>query len=76
MAKRKADVGARPEGVDPAVREQFELLEAKVEEVLAVVARLKRENRQLEQKVAELEGIQQKVARRLDAVLDKIDQLT
>jgi len=74
---RRAAPPEPPEGGVPAeLREEFERLEARIDEALEVIGRLRQENLELQQQLAGLRQTQAQVARRLDSVLDKIDELT
>jgi predicted nuclease with TOPRIM domain len=54
---------------------EFGRLEAKVNEVLEKMARLKQENRRLRERLDEMSSGNEQAVGRIDAVLDRIDAL-
>ncbi|MGB9742747.1 MAG: hypothetical protein ACP5JB_06965 [candidate division WOR-3 bacterium] len=53
--------------------EQFEALEKKIDQVLACIDRLQKENQQLKRQVMELENLRTAVVEQLNSIIDKID---
>lgn len=54
---------------------EFGRLEAKVEEILEKMTRLKQENRSLRERLDEMSSRNEQAVRWIDAVLDRIDAL-
>jgi chromosome segregation ATPase len=60
---------------DKAVVEQFNALERKIEEVLGLINRLQQENRQLQERLNELERLRAEAIRQINTIIDKIEAL-
>ena len=56
------------------LRAQFDRLERMIDEAVAVIGRLRTENRELVQRLAESERRQHKAVRRLDGLLEGIER--
>jgi hypothetical protein len=54
---------------------QFDVLEAKIEAALELIARLRRENRELADALAAAERLRREAARQLGTVIDRIGAL-
>lgn len=60
---------------DPGLIEQFNALEKKIDRAVALIAQLRKENQELEKKVAELEKLRTAVIDQLNSIIDRIDSL-
>lgn len=60
---------------DKKLVEQFHTLEKKIDAVLHLIARLKEENRQLQEELTKLEARRQNALQQLNNIIDKIEQL-
>jgi len=60
---------------DNAVVEQFNALERKIEEVLGLINRLQQENRQLQERLNELEKLRAEAIQQINTIIDKIEAL-
>ncbi len=56
--------------------DQFQQLAERIDAAIDLIASLKQENRELRDRLSRLAKTQQEVARRLDDVLDKVEDLT
>ncbi len=76
MAKSGGDPG-RPtgEGPSPELVEQFRQLEARIDEAVRLIVRLKKEKQELEARLEEATRTRAEAARRIDDLIDKIDSL-
>lgn len=61
--------------LDKELAQQLRLLEGRIDAALELIDRQRRENRKLQEKLAESLRIQKQVLERLNAVLDRIDHL-
>ncbi len=60
---------------DQKLNEQLNELEKKVDQAVELLHRLRRENRELQEKIARLERMRQTLIDRLNSIIDKIDSL-
>jgi len=63
------------EGPSPELVERFRQLGAGVDEAVSLIGELKRQKRELEDRLAEAARTRAEAVRRIDALLDKIDSL-
>ncbi len=61
---------------DPELAEQFAQLESRIDAAVALITRLKDENARLAARLARLEKLRGEAVRRIDTVLDRIDEMT
>lgn len=60
---------------DPKLNEQLNELERKIDQAVELLNRLRRENRELQEKIARLEGMRRTLIEQLNSIIDKIDSL-
>jgi chromosome segregation ATPase len=63
------------EGPSPELVEQFRQFEARVDEAVRLITRLKQDKRELEARLEEAARARGEAARRIDDLIDKIDSL-
>uniref|UniRef100_A0A7C4GDT1 Cell division protein ZapB n=1 Tax=candidate division WOR-3 bacterium TaxID=2052148 RepID=A0A7C4GDT1_UNCW3 len=61
--------------VDKELEAQFRLLEKKIDAALELIGRLRREKKELEERLAEAVRLRQEAVRQLNTFLDRIDAL-
>ena len=66
---------AAQEGPSPELVEQFRQFEARVDEAVRLITRLKQDKRELEARLEEAGRARAEAARRIDDLIDKIDGL-
>ncbi|MEO0025883.1 MAG: hypothetical protein ABIK22_02290 [candidate division WOR-3 bacterium] len=60
---------------DRKLNEQLNELERKIDQAVELLSRLRRENRELQEKIARLEKLRQTLINQLNTIIDKIDSL-
>ncbi|MCX6840860.1 MAG: hypothetical protein NTX53_00985 [candidate division WOR-3 bacterium] len=71
---RTAD--AKPAAPSPEPVEQFRLFEARVDEAVRLIGELRRQKRGLEARLDEEKQARAEAVRRIDAILEKVDELS
>jgi chromosome segregation ATPase len=66
---------AKGDGPSPELVEQFRQFEARVDEAVRLIAKLKQDRQRLEAKLDEASQTRAEAVRRIDALIDKIDGL-
>ncbi len=61
---------------DPELAEQFAQLESGIDAAVALITRLRDENARLAARLARIEKLRGEAVRRIDTVLDRIDEMT
>jgi len=74
-APKPGTTAAKEEGISPELTEQFRQLEARVDEAVRLIVRLKKEKQELEARLEEASRTRSEAARRIDELIDKIDGL-
>ncbi|MEO0086215.1 MAG: hypothetical protein ABIK37_06235 [candidate division WOR-3 bacterium] len=62
-------------GPEKELEAQFRLLEKKIDAALDMIGRLRREKKELEERLAEAARLRQEALQQLNALLDRIDAL-
>ncbi|MGQ9707282.1 MAG: hypothetical protein ACUVUR_00185 [bacterium] len=60
---------------DKVVIEQFNVLEKRIDQALELINRLKQENRQLQERLNEVEKLRAEAIRQINTIIDKIETL-
>lgn len=61
--------------VDRNLTEQLNELERKIDQAVELLSRLRRENRELQEKIARMETLRLNLMEQLNSIIDKIDSL-